>query len=86
MNIISANEIKKHGVSAIEKQLKHGPIHVLKHNQPLFVVISESDYQLLTQQKNKPSGLFAMLKKDSAGKRSKKDIDKQLQEDRDQWQ
>ncbi|MCX7091603.1 MAG: hypothetical protein NTU48_09160 [Legionellales bacterium] len=85
MNIISANEIKKHGVSVLEKQLKQGPIHVFKHNNPLFVVISESDYKILIEQKSQPSGLFAMLKKSHTGKRTKKDIDKQLQDERDQW-
>lgn len=85
MNIISANEIKQHGVSVIEKQLKHGPVHVLKHNHPLFVVISENDYQRLLNQQNQPSGLFAMLEKKHAGNRTKEDIDKQLQDERDQW-
>lgn len=84
MNLLPASEIKKHGVSAIEKKLKNGPVHILKHNQPLFVVLTEDDYSLLSN-KNKPSGLFAMLEKPVTGTRSKKDIDKQLHLDRDEW-
>lgn len=85
MNILSANDIKKHGVSAIEKKLAYGPVHVLKHNQPLFIVISEKDYQVLSQ-KNKTSGLFSMLEKSATGKRTKKDIDQQFNATRDHWE
>lgn len=85
MNILSANEIKKHGVSAIEKQLVYGPVHVLKHNHPLFIVISEKDYRLLSQ-KNQTSGLFSMLDKSATGKRTKQDIDQQLNVIRDNWE
>ncbi|MCX7115296.1 MAG: hypothetical protein NTW08_05260 [Gammaproteobacteria bacterium] len=84
MNILAANEIKKHGVSVIEKQLQYGPVHVLKHNQPVFVVITEHEYQLLSQKKPR-SGLFSMLDK-PAGTRSKQDIDKQLSQERDAWE
>lgn len=85
MNIISANEIKKHGVTVIEKHLRLGPVHVLKHNRPVFVVISESDYNQLIKQQNQPSGLFLMLQKESTGKKTKQDIDLELQIDRDAW-
>lgn len=86
MNVLAANEIKKHGVSAIESKLQQGHVHVLKHNRPLFVVLSEADYQALMSSKQKPSGLFAMLEKPVTGKLSKADIDKQFKQDRDDWQ
>lgn len=85
MNILSANEIKKHGVGAIEKQLAYGPVHVFKHNHPLFIVISEKDYKLLSQ-KNKTSGLFSMLDKSATGKRTKQDIEQQLNTIRNDWE
>ncbi len=84
MNIITANEIKKYGVTIIEEHMKTGPVHVFKHNRPLFVVISESEYQMFTKRK-KTSGLFMMLQKNATGKRAKEDIDLQLQNDREEW-
>lgn len=85
MNILTANEIKKYGVAIIEKQMMQGPVHVFKHNRPLFVVITEKDYQKAFTQPNKASGLLAMLKKPATGKRTKEELDLQLQRDRDEW-
>ena len=85
MNILTANEIKKYGVAIIEKQMIQGPVHVFKHNRPLFVVITEADYQKAFVQTNKSSGLLFMLKKFATGKRTKEAIDLQLQHDRDEW-
>ena len=86
MNILPANEIKRHGVTAIEKKLKKGPVHVLKHNQPLFVVLTEEEYMLLTSQKtNAPSALLTMIAKPATGKRSRKNIDTQLKKERASW-
>jgi PHD/YefM family antitoxin component YafN of YafNO toxin-antitoxin module len=83
MNILSANELKRYGVTAIERQLKHGPVHVLKHNQPLFVVLSEDDYQLLVKQEaKKPSGLFALLSKPVTGKKPRKVLDQRIAQER----
>ena len=82
MNILPANEIKRHGVSVIEKKLKLGPVHVLKHNTPVFVVITEQEYTLLSKG-HSHSGLFHLLDKKASGTRSRKDIDKQLSQERD---
>ncbi len=85
MNILTANIIKQHGVEAIVKQMQYGPVHVFKHNHPLFVVISENEYQQLTQKNHNSSGLLMMLNKNKPGERQKEDIDKQLQQERDEW-
>ena len=86
MNIITANEIKRFGVAALEKQIESGPVHVFKHNRPLFVVISENDYQAMLQRNhNKSSGLLSMLKKGEAGNRTREDIDSYLQNERNDW-
>lgn len=85
MNILPANEIKKHGVSIIEKQLEYGPVHVFKHNHPLFVVLTEKEYRSLSK-KEPRSGLFSMLEKPVTGTRSKKELDKQLSRERDAWE
>lgn len=47
MNTIPANEIKRRGISAVDEVLKDGPVHVIKNNQPKYVVISEEQYQEL---------------------------------------
>jgi len=44
MNTISAREIKRRGISALDELLKDGPVHVTKSNQPTYVVMSEKDY------------------------------------------
>ena len=44
MNTIPAQEIKRRGISAVDDVLKNGPVHVIKNNQPRYVVISEEDY------------------------------------------
>lgn len=47
MNTISAQEIKRRGISAVEEVLKDGPVHVIKNNQPQYVVLSEEHYKEL---------------------------------------
>jgi len=47
MNTIPAQEIKRRGISAVDEPLKDGPVHVIKNNQPQYVVISEEHYQEL---------------------------------------
>ena len=45
MNTISAGEIKRRGISAVDDAAKNGPVHVIKESRPQYVVMSESDYQ-----------------------------------------
>ena len=47
MNTIPAQEIKRRGISAVDEVLKDGPVHVIKNNQPQYVVISEEHYNEL---------------------------------------
>lgn len=47
MNTISAQEIKRRGIAAVDEVLKDGPVHVIKNNQPRYVVISEEHYREL---------------------------------------
>lgn len=88
MNILPAYEVKKHGVVVIEQRLKHGPVHILKHNQPIFVALTEEDYQHLlskNQKSKKVSGLFMMLDKPVTGKRTRADIDAKFKQERNEW-
>ncbi len=45
MNTIPAGEIKRRGISAVDKATENGPVHVIKESRPQYVVMSESDYQ-----------------------------------------
>jgi PHD/YefM family antitoxin component YafN of YafNO toxin-antitoxin module len=49
MTLLPAQEIKRRGISAVDKALAHGPVHIIKNNQPQYVVLSEAAYQELLQ-------------------------------------
>jgi PHD/YefM family antitoxin component YafN of YafNO toxin-antitoxin module len=42
--MISAQELKRRGISAVDPELANGPVHIILHNKPSYVVISESSY------------------------------------------
>ena len=90
MNAIPANELKRHGISAIEKLLPNGPVHVIKRNQPVCVVITETEYQQLTQAAQESTGVksqtvmewFALC---APGTATKTEIDNNLASERESW-
>ncbi|MEI8172227.1 MAG: prevent-host-death protein [Deltaproteobacteria bacterium] len=47
MNIIPAQEIKRRGIAAIDDLIDAGDVHVIRNNQPQYVVLSEERYQEL---------------------------------------
>ena len=47
LNTIAAQEVKRRGVVALEEGLQRGPVHVLKRNRAVCVVLSEERYQEL---------------------------------------
>jgi PHD/YefM family antitoxin component YafN of YafNO toxin-antitoxin module len=49
MNAIAAQDIKRRGITAVDKALKEGPVHVIKNNQPQYVVLSEERYRELIE-------------------------------------
>lgn len=49
MTFFSAQEIKRRGISAVDQALEHGPVHIIKKNQPQYVVLSEAAYQELLE-------------------------------------
>ena len=49
MNAIPAQEIKRRGFAAVDDLIAKGDLHVIRNNQPQYVVLSEERYQdLLT--------------------------------------
>lgn len=49
MNAIAAQDIKRKGISVVDEALKEGPVHIIKNNQPQYVVISETRYRELIE-------------------------------------
>ncbi|HZR98020.1 MAG TPA: prevent-host-death protein [Chloroflexota bacterium] len=49
MRTIPAREIKRRGISAVDEALKEGPVHVIKNDQPRYVVLDEAQYQELIE-------------------------------------
>ncbi len=49
MNTVAAQEIKRKGISAVDEALKEGPVHIIKNNQPQYVILSESRYRELIE-------------------------------------
>ncbi len=43
--IMPSQEIKRRGMGILDKPLSAGPVHLLKHNRPTYVVMLEEDYQ-----------------------------------------
>jgi len=86
-NIVSAMEVKRRGLVAIEEALRHGPVHLVKRNKATAVVLSADDYRRLTGMPSaRVPGLSALqwlLTQPSLGTRSKADIDRSLAAERD---
>lgn len=49
MRTISAQEIKRRGIGAVDDLLVEGPVHVITHNEPRYVVMDEIRYQELVE-------------------------------------
>jgi PHD/YefM family antitoxin component YafN of YafNO toxin-antitoxin module len=47
MNAIPAQEIKRRGIAAVDDLIAKGDVHVIRNNQPQYVVVSELRYQEL---------------------------------------
>lgn len=50
MKTITAQEIKRRGISAVDEDLKEGPVYVIKNNKPKYVVLDEARYEDLIQE------------------------------------
>jgi len=89
MNSLTAAELKRRGMAAIEDGPRHGPVHLMKHNKPSAVVLSEEDYARLAQGKAGTAvGMTAvqwLLSEPATGTRRKAQLDKALREERENW-
>jgi PHD/YefM family antitoxin component YafN of YafNO toxin-antitoxin module len=48
-NIVAAQDVKRRGLIALEEKLANGPVHVVKRNRPVCVVLTEDDYLELVE-------------------------------------
>lgn len=49
MDPIPAQEIKRRGIAAVDNYIAKDDLHVIRNNQPHYVVLSEDRYQALLQ-------------------------------------
>jgi len=47
MQTIPAREIKRRGISAVDEALEQGPVHVIRNDDPMYVILREEQYQEL---------------------------------------
>jgi PHD/YefM family antitoxin component YafN of YafNO toxin-antitoxin module len=89
MNAIPANELKRRGIAAIEKLLHHGPVHVIKRNQPVCVVLAEEEYKRLVEAAQKATSaqhtVMEWFSLYSPGTASKEEVDERIAAERDEW-
>jgi PHD/YefM family antitoxin component YafN of YafNO toxin-antitoxin module len=88
MRTLSAREIKRRGVAAIEELLGQGPVHILKNNRLACVVLSEAEYERLAPRKGGQPSRTAwdiLLAPAAKGGRTREEIDVQIQAERDAW-
>jgi len=52
MNSIPAQELKRRGIAAVDDLIDKGDVHVIRNNQPQYVVLSEERYQELMAEAN----------------------------------
>ncbi|MCA1780408.1 MAG: type II toxin-antitoxin system Phd/YefM family antitoxin [Xanthomonadaceae bacterium] len=85
-NTITAQEIKRRGISAVDEALEQGPVHVIQRNRPRYVILSEEDYARLADRRQARAELWEQLTTGSEpGSRGKSEIDAQLAEERASW-
>jgi PHD/YefM family antitoxin component YafN of YafNO toxin-antitoxin module len=90
MNAIAANDLKRHGISAVEHLLANGPVHIIKRNQPICVVLAEEEYEKLTRaaQANTSVHSHSVMEWFAlpvSGTSSKDNIDQHINAERDSW-
>ena len=75
MNTVSAQEIKRRGMSAVDDALAQGPVHVVKNNRPQYVVLTEEGYRELLEalQESAVARIKASLEDAPAGRVTRHD-------------
>lgn len=86
-NVISAQELKRRGISAVDSALRSGPVHVIRRNRPSYVILSEAQYRRLVGHQEASERLWdRLLAGAAAGGRSAAGIDEELEAERGSWE
>lgn len=49
MNTLPAQEIKRRGIAAVDGLIESGAVHIIRNNEPQYVVLSEGQYRELIE-------------------------------------
>ena len=49
MRTISAQEIKRRGINAVDDLVVEGPVYIITHNEPRYVVMEKTRYEELVE-------------------------------------
>ena len=49
MIMIPAQDIKRRGIGVVDEFVAQEPVHIVKNNQPMYVVMSEENYQVMME-------------------------------------
>jgi len=90
MNTLTAAELKRRGMAAIEERLRRGPVHLVKRNQPAAVVLTEKQYAELSQGTAAVAqpGMTAiqwLLSQPVKGTKSRRQLTRELRAERESW-
>ncbi len=90
MNTLTAAELKRRGMAAIEEMLRRGPVHLVKRNRPAAVVLTQEQYAELSQGTPAvaPPGMTAMqwlLSQPMKGTKSRRRLSRELRAERESW-
>jgi len=90
MNTLTAAELKRRGMAAIEERLRRGPVHLVKRNKAAAVVLTEEQYEELSQGRREVAapGMSAiqwLLSQPVKGNKSRRRLDRELRAERESW-
>jgi PHD/YefM family antitoxin component YafN of YafNO toxin-antitoxin module len=49
MITLPAQDVKRRGIGAVDELLEREPVHIIKNNRPMYVVLREEDYQTMIE-------------------------------------
>lgn len=49
MITLPAQDVKRRGIGAVDELIAHEPVHIVKNNRPMYVVLREEDYQTMME-------------------------------------
>ncbi len=49
MITMPAQDVKRRGIGAVDELLTREPVHIIRNNRPMYVVLFEEDYQTMME-------------------------------------